>query len=115
MSCAPPFAVIDAEVALALSSPRDGNSYRATLRRIGTEGRRLRRVVEDLLFLARFDANPPVPRDEPVDLVTLAGASVQRFARLVESKDIQLSVLPMAAGPFWSRHRQGGWTGSAAC
>ncbi len=94
-----PVAVIDAEVALALSSPRDGNSYRATLRRIGTEGRRLRRVVEDLLFLARFDAKPPVPRDEPVDLVTLAGASVQRFAPIVESKDIQLSVLPMAAGP----------------
>jgi signal transduction histidine kinase len=94
-----PVAVIEAEVALALSSPRDGNSYRGTLRRIGTEGRRLRRVVEDLLFLARSDAKLPMPRDEPVDLVTLAGASVRRIAPTIESKDIQLSVLPTGAGP----------------
>ena len=59
-----PVAVIEAEVGLALSMPRDGASYRTTLARIGTEGNRLRRIVEDLLFLARFDAKPPTPGDE---------------------------------------------------
>ena len=57
-----PVAVIEAEVGLALTSPRDGASYRSTLARIGTEGNRLRRIVEDLLFLARFDAKAPSSR-----------------------------------------------------
>ncbi len=92
-----PIAVIHAEVALALSSPRDGASYRGTLRRIGKEGKRLRHIVEDLLFLARFDARPPVPGDEPVDLVALAGAGVLRFAGEAESKNIRLSVVPTGA------------------
>ncbi len=92
-----PVAVIEAESALALSSDRDGNSYRTTLRRIGTEGKRLRHIVEDLLFLARFDAKPAVPVDELVDLVTLAGASVQRFAAVAESKSTQLSLFTTGA------------------
>ncbi len=92
-----PVTVIEAESALALSSDRDGNSYRTTLRRIGTEGKRLRHIVEDLLFLARFDAKPAVPVDELVDLVTLAGASVQRFAAVAESKSTQLSLFTTGA------------------
>jgi signal transduction histidine kinase len=92
-----PVAVIEAETALALSSDRDGDSYRTTLRRIGTEGKRLRHIVEDLLFLARFDAKPAVPVDELVDLVTLAGASVERFAAVAESKSTQLSLFTAGA------------------
>ena len=92
-----PIAVIHAEVALALSSPRDSASYRGTLRRIGKEGKRLRHIVEDLLFLARFDARPQVPGDEPVDLVALAGAGVSRFAGEAESKNIHLTVIPTSA------------------
>ncbi len=88
-----PVAVIEAEVSLALSTPRDGASYRTTLARIGTEGNRLRRIVEDLLFLARFDAKPPTPGDEPVDLVTLAEACVLRFAAVAEAKNIRLSAV----------------------
>ena len=87
-----PLTVIEAEVDLALTSSRDGVSYRDTLRRIGAEGKRLRRIVEDLLFLARFDAKPPVPGDEPVDLRTLAEGSVQRFSAVAEGRDIDLSL-----------------------
>ena len=56
-----PVTVIEAEVGLALTVPRDGASYRSTLAQIGAEGKRLRGIVEDLLFLARFDAKPPGP------------------------------------------------------
>ena len=87
-----PLTVIEAEVDLALSSPRDGISYRGTLRRVGAEGKRLRRIVEDLLFLARFDANPPVPGDEPVDLRTIAEGCVQRFSAVAEARGIDLSI-----------------------
>jgi signal transduction histidine kinase len=102
-----PIAVIDAEVALVLTSPRDGASYRTTLRRIGNEGKRLRHIVEDLLFLARFDAKPAAPTHQLVDLVTLAGASVQRFAVIAESKGVRLSLLTLGtdvaidAPPEW--------------
>ena len=57
-----PLTVIEAEVGLALSAPRDGESYQGTIRRIGTEGKRLRHIVEDLLFLARFDSEPAHPQ-----------------------------------------------------
>ena len=88
-----PLAVIEAEVGVALSSPRTGASYRGTLARIGTEGNRLRHIVEDLLFLARFDSRPPVPGVEAVDLVTLAETCVLRFAAVAEAKGVQLSAV----------------------
>ena len=36
-------------------------------------------LVDDMLWLARFDSKPPSPSSEPVDLVTLAQASADRF------------------------------------
>jgi signal transduction histidine kinase len=87
-----PLTVIEAEVGLALSTPRESQSYQATIRRIGTEGKRLRHIVEDLLFLARFDSNPPTPHNEPVDLPTLVDACTQRFVPVASARGISLSV-----------------------
>jgi signal transduction histidine kinase len=86
-----PLTVIEAEVGLALSAPRDSESYQGTIGRIGTEGKRLRHIVEDLLFLARFDSKPPTPNDEPVDLPTLVDACTQRFLAVAEARGIELS------------------------
>ena len=36
------------------------------------EARRMRRMLEDLLWLARFDASAPPPAADPLDLTTLA-------------------------------------------
>ena len=63
-----PLSVIEAEVTLALHGPRTGDDYRATLGRVGRESERLRDIVEDLLWLARFDSEPTPPGDEPVDV-----------------------------------------------
>jgi len=87
-----PLTVIEAEVGLALSSSRDAASYRDTLGRVRTEGQRLRHIVEDLLFLARFDSQPPAPGDDLVDLATLAAASVERFSAVARSRGIRLTV-----------------------
>jgi signal transduction histidine kinase len=87
-----PLTVIEAEVGLALSAPRDRESYQATIRRIGTEGKRLRHIVEDLLFLARFDSRPPAPNNEPVDLPTLVDTCTQRFVPVAAADGISLSV-----------------------
>ena len=74
-----PLSVIRAEADVALSSPREPAEYRDALTRIQGESQRLRQLVEDMLWLARFDSRPPPPGDEPVDLVTLAQACADRF------------------------------------
>ena len=74
-----PLAVIRAEADVALAAPRDAAGYRDALTRIQDETQRLRQLVEDMLWLARFDSRPPPPGDEPVDLATLARACADRF------------------------------------
>jgi signal transduction histidine kinase len=74
-----PLSVIRAEVDVALSAPREAAEYRDSLRRIQGESHRLRQLVEDMLWLARFDSRPPPPGSEPVDLATLAQACADRF------------------------------------
>jgi signal transduction histidine kinase len=85
-----PLSVIEAEVDLALRSQRDAPSYRASLERVREESGRLLRIVEDLLWLARFDSNPPPPAREPIDLGTIAEVCVARFRPLAESRRIEL-------------------------
>ena len=58
-----PISVIEAEVGLALDRPRDPTAYREVLERVGRESSRLRRIVEDLLWLARADSDQARPGD----------------------------------------------------
>jgi signal transduction histidine kinase len=74
-----PLSVIRAETDVALTTPRDAAGYRDALVRIQGESVRLRHLVDDMLWLARFDSRPPPPGDEPVDLTTLAQACADRF------------------------------------
>ncbi len=96
-----PLSVIEAEVGLALSSPRDAGQYRDTLERVGRESDRLRHLVEDLLWLARFDSEPPPPGDEPVDLVPIAESCADRFATFAESKGVMLAVMQEGESQAW--------------
>ncbi len=74
-----PLSVIRAEADVALGAPREATEYRDALTRIQGESQRLRQLVDDMLWLARFDSTPPPPGDEPVDLATLAQACADRF------------------------------------
>jgi signal transduction histidine kinase len=85
-----PLSVIEAEVTLALHGPRSGDDYRGTLGRIGQESVRLRDIVEDLLWLARFDSEPPPPSDEPVDVAAIAAACANRFSAVAQRGGIAL-------------------------
>jgi signal transduction histidine kinase len=96
-----PLSVIEAEVGLALSHQRDAGYYRASLERVAGEGKRLHRIVEDLLWLARFDSEPPPPGDEPVDLVTIARNCAERFEPIAAARNLQLSVASRATTPTW--------------
>ena len=74
-----PLSVIRAETDLALASPRKAADYRDTLLRIRGEGERLRLLVEDMLWLARFDSQPSRPDEGPTDLAAVARAGADRF------------------------------------
>jgi signal transduction histidine kinase len=87
-----PLSVIEAEVDVALSQNRDGSSYRATLQRVRDEGRRLQRIVEDLLWLARSDEVRKVPNTtETADVAAIANSASQRFERLALAHGIELN------------------------
>jgi len=98
-----PLSVIRAEADVALSSPREAAEYRDALTRIKGESQRLRQLVEDMLWLARFDSAPPPPGDEPVDLVTLAQVCADRFRSVGPSITTDTGTGPalISAPPEW--------------
>ncbi|HEX6526238.1 MAG TPA: HAMP domain-containing sensor histidine kinase [Streptosporangiaceae bacterium] len=103
-----PLSVIQAEVGVALSGAPAGRSrtaedYREALVRIESESGRLRRLVDDLLWLARFDSQPPPPSDEPVDLGTLAEVCADRFRAVGPAITVEIADGPnhISAPPEW--------------
>jgi signal transduction histidine kinase len=98
-----PLSVIRAEADVALSSPREAAEYRDALTRIQGESQRLRQLVDDMLWLARFDSRPPPPSDEPVDLVTLAQACADRFRSVGPAITVAVDTEPalISAPPEW--------------
>ena len=98
-----PLSVIRAEADVALSAPREASEYRDALMRIQGENRRLRQLVDDMLWLARFDSRPPPPGDEPVDLATLAQACADRFRAVgpAVSAETPDGAVLISAPPEW--------------
>lgn len=96
-----PISVIEAEVDLALDRPRDPAAYRDILERVGQESTRLRRIVEDLLWLARAD-DQPVMADEVgvTDVAEVVEGCVRRFGVVATANNIALSVVRIGVGPF---------------
>jgi signal transduction histidine kinase len=96
-----PLSVIEAEVSLGLTGRRTVDDYRDTLGRVSREALRLRHIVEDLLWLSRFDSEPPPPGDEPLDVSAVAVACADRFDGIAQQRGISLSVLTQGQGRPW--------------
>jgi signal transduction histidine kinase len=98
-----PLSVIRAEADVALSAPREAGEYRDALARIQGESQRLRSLVDDMLWLARFDSRPPPPGEEPVDLSTLAQACADRFRAVgpAVSAETPDDAVLISAPPEW--------------
>ena len=96
-----PISVIEAEVGLALDRPRDPAGYREVLERVGRESTRLRRIVEDLLWLARAD-NEPVQAESTgiTDVADVAERCAERFGAVAATHGVALSVQRVGQGPF---------------
>jgi two-component system sensor histidine kinase CiaH len=108
-----PLAVIQAQTSLALSQPRDQDWYLRAFTRVNQESQRMRHLVDDLLWLARFEAMPRAGRTEPVDVGVMAQQAVERFAAVAEARQQRLSVRltgdshVIAASPEWLDHLVG--------
>jgi signal transduction histidine kinase len=96
-----PLSVISAETSIALVGQREAADYRSALGRIQGESERLRRIVEDLLWLARFDSQPPPPGAEPLDLATIAAGCADRFRGVASAQAIDIQVEGGGPGPAW--------------
>jgi signal transduction histidine kinase len=99
-----PLSVIRAEVDVALSgADRTAAEYHDALTRVQSESERLRRLVDDLLWLARFDSQPPPPADEPVDLGILAQTCADRFRAVGPAITADIGGEPtlISAPPEW--------------
>ena len=84
--------VIEAQATLALARPRDGTWDGTAFGRINTELKRTRRLVDDMLWLARFDSTGGQPEAEPVDVRILAAQTADRFGAVAETRGQHLEV-----------------------
>ena len=108
-----PLAVIQAQTSLALAQDRDAGWYQGAFTRVNEESLRMRHLVDELLWLARFEAMPRSGKAEPVDVGVLAQQAVDRFAAVAEARHQQLNVRVsgdshvIAASPEWLDHLVG--------
>ena len=81
-----PLTNVKSTVELALDRPRDAAEYRAALASVWEEAERLRRIVEDLLLLARADSGRLPFEREPVRLDVIGMEVAESFGpRAAES------------------------------
>ena len=104
-----PLSVIEATATLALARERDAAWDKSAFGRIDGELKRTRRLVDDMLWLARFDSTGMAPKAEPVDLRVLAAQTADRFHAVAETRGQTLDVRPgsteadaiVSAPPDW--------------
>ncbi|MBV8195043.1 MAG: hypothetical protein JOY80_05890, partial [Candidatus Dormibacteraeota bacterium] len=94
-----PLSVIEAETSLALTNRGGASADEAALRRVLEESRRMHRMVDDMLWLARLEATPTSPSHETVDLVASVATAAQRFRSLAQRRGLHLDVDSDTATP----------------
>jgi two-component system sensor histidine kinase CiaH len=87
-----PLSVIEAQTSLALTQDRAATWYRAAFERVDRESKRMHALLDNLLWLARFDATKAAPNAEPVDLGILASHAADRFAVIAEARHLRLGL-----------------------
>ncbi len=97
-----PLAVVEANASLALAQDRTNDWYRTAFGRVDLESKRMRRLLDDMLWLARFDAAQSPPNSEPVDLGVLAAQTADRFGAIAETRHLRLGVRAAPEGAIVS-------------
>jgi signal transduction histidine kinase len=89
-----PLSVIEAQTSLALARGREAKWDANAFGRIDSELKRTRHLVDDMLWLARFDSTGGQPDAEPVDVGVLAAQTADRFWAVAEARHQKLVVNP---------------------
>ena len=84
-----PLTVIQAETSLALAG--DDDDLRSAVSRIDQESGRMRYIIEDLLWLARFDSEPDPPVAVAVDLGVAVSVAAQRFGAVAAARGVVIA------------------------
>jgi signal transduction histidine kinase len=87
-----PLSVIEAHTSLALAQERDVAWYRNAFTKVERESKRMRRLLEDMLWLARFDAAQAPAVAGPLDLGVLTTQAADRFTVVAETRHLALGV-----------------------
>jgi two-component system sensor histidine kinase CiaH len=87
-----PLAVIEANTSLALARDRDSEWYRTAFEKVDGESKRMRNLLDDMLWLARFDVATQSVASDPVDLTTIVHQAVERFGPIAETRHLSLTV-----------------------
>jgi len=89
-----PLTILQGELEVALRTTPPEAEYAATCRSCLEEVRRLSALIEDLLFLARADADAVTLPGEPVDLAALAEDAAPGLHALAERAAVTLTISP---------------------
>jgi heavy metal sensor kinase len=95
-----PLAIIRSTAEIACRRPRPAESYRTALEQIVTDSERMTQLVEDLLFLARSDAENFSSPMRQLKLGPLIAEVCSRFETLADSKRIRLTTA-LPDGPVY--------------
>ena len=87
-----PLSVIEAETSLALSAPQDSGARSDALGRVLVESHVMRRMIDDMLWLARFDSSPAPPSNETVDLCASVEVAAERFRSVAAQRGVTLEI-----------------------
>ena len=87
-----PVTVILTQTQLALSRDRSAEDYRQTLEACQRSAQRMRRLIESLLELARYDAGQESLQRAPFDLAPMVAECVELVRPLAEEKSVTLAV-----------------------
>jgi len=87
-----PLTAIIGQIDVAIERPRDAESYRVTLATVREQANRLTHLANDLLFLARADAQPAPVTDELIDLGNLLPAVVAQVEPLADDRQQQIAL-----------------------
>jgi signal transduction histidine kinase len=87
-----PITAIIGQIDVAVERTRDAESYQATLLSVREQAQRLARLTNDLLYLARSDAQPKPVLKEPIDLGQLLPAIVAQLEPLAEARNQTLQI-----------------------
>jgi two-component system, OmpR family, sensor kinase len=85
-----PLAVLQAELELARRKPRTAAELHEAIEHAALETDRLARLADELLFLARDDADQVTAQRELVDLAPLLGRVVRAFSALAGERGVQI-------------------------